>query len=377
MEKDMYTIHVNMPISRDKIISEIKSLSRPQVKKKETGQESEPLLLKTLGKKKDKKKKKKKSIVEGDFIISESTERENDVESRVDDILSDDNLIDVDELLYGNDSDEAIDEDIINDQRRQYDRLKKEENPFKKEFAEELTLLYNLLDELNKFGKDIEKKYKSLESSKVRGISKYTNELIASIITTKTSKLSILKEIANLKKIIADLKIKQDGKTKSDGHGGPGSMEQLASMYFQDVLKYGRNKFINNFRGAGKDDEVIDDLVEEIEERRRSYSDDELEDITNVIEERLENEENTFRSTAGSKYIEYEPRGVKIFIEKYVDTGEWEFVALDRNNQRVIDYPLPRKRDVGKVKFSDDGRHASDERGRTYKVIEVYSPDLD
>ncbi|WP_171567705.1 hypothetical protein, partial [Brevibacillus sp. MCWH] len=166
------------------------------------------------------------------------------------------------------------------------------------------------------------------------------------------------------------LKIKQDGKKANVDDEK--SVDYLASKYFQNVLKYGRSRFINDLM-ENRDDDDIDDLVERIERSKLDYSEDEMERIQDYIEHRLETEGNPFRSEAGSKYIQYENRGVKIYIKRCVDTNEWEFIALDRDNQQVFDYPVPRKKDVGKVKFSEDGKYATDERGRMYKVIEYYS----
>ena len=164
------------------------------------------------------------------------------------------------------------------------------------------------MDEVNKFNKELEKKYKSVEGSKTRGISKWTTELINSMLSAKTSKLQILKEISNIKKTIADLKIKQDGKKANIE--GEKSVDLLASQYFQNVLKYGRNKFIQDLGSSRDDEDEIDDLLEQIEKNKMSYSSDELERIQSYIEERLETEGNPFRSEAGSKYIQYENRGV-------------------------------------------------------------------
>jgi uncharacterized protein YaaR (DUF327 family) len=291
-----------------------------------------------------------------------------------------DNLIDIDEIFReDDDDDENIDDKIIDEQGRGYEKLKKEENPFKKEFAEELTLLYNLLKETSDFSKELEKKYKSLDSTKVRGISKYTVDLAEAVLNSKNNKLSIMKEIANIKKTISDLKIKSE-KDDSKANNGTNSPDYIASAYLKNVLKYGRNKFIQNMGASGSndDDDEEDDLVSKIEKTRseivNTYSEDEYDRFNKIIEDRLENVENPNRSDAGSKYIEYENRGVKIWIKKCVDTGEWEFVALDKNQQQIFDYPIPTRRDTGKMRFSEDGRYATDERGRTYKVIEFYSP---
>lgn len=374
---DKLVINVDLDDEKD-LISELKSLTSNHKKKSknfEPEEDCEPILISSFTKKKKdgKKKKKKKELdLDLEFISSGKVGSPEEIKDDDESVFYDDNLIDIDEIL-NRDDDDNIEDPIIDEQKKGYEKRKKDENPFKKEFAEELTLLYSLLDEVNKFNKELEKKYKAVEGSKTRGVSKWTTELINSMLSAKTSKLQILKEISNIKKTIADLKIKQDGKKANIE--GEKSVDLLASQYFQNVLKYGRSKFVQVMGTVHDDEDEIDDLVEQIERNKMSFSHDELERIQNYIEERLETEGNPFRSEAGSKYIQYENRGVKICIKRCIDTGEWEFIAIDRDNQQVFDYPLPRKRDVGKVRFSDDGRYATDERGRTYKVIEYFSPD--
>jgi hypothetical protein len=379
-------INIPMPVERSSILDEIKALPKitaPPKRVKPEPVESEPLILSSVGKKKDKKKKdkKKKSGLDAEFISSGRVGNVDEVvdsnEDAYDQIITGDNLIDIDDLLYGDDDDDdSVSDNIIDTERRGYESRKKDTNPFKKEFAEELTLLYDLLEEFNKFSKELDKKYKAIEGSKVRGTSKYTNELITNILSAKTSKLHVLKEIASLKKTIADLKIKIDAKTKE------GSAEKntdlMATQYFQKVLNYGRGNFIKEFGGNGNQPEVddeIDDVISQIEQNKGSYNDDEMDNYQNLINQRLANTDNPFRTSDGTKLIHYETLGVKIFVKKCIDTGEWEFVALDRDNQQIYDYPVPTRSSAGKVKFSDG--YASDSKGRSYKVIEYYSPDAD
>lgn len=383
MSEEKYVIHINMPTAKGSLIDEIKALPKitaPPKKKKETPEESvgEPLLLSSVGKKKkkDKDKKKKKSSIETSLISLNDDDGETDI---YDSVIESDNLIDIDEILNREDDEDDIGNPIIDEQRRSYEKRKKDENPYKKEFAEELTLLYDLLDEMNKLSKELDKKYKGIEGSKVRGVSKYTNDMVINMLSAKTNKLQIIKEINSLKKTIADLKIKADAKNGKGGEAGEMSADLMATQYFQKVLQFGRGNFVKQFAGDGSHNDVddsIDDLVSEIESNKRGYSNHEVEDFQQMIEDRLESEENVFRSDAGSKYIQYENLGVKIYIKRCIDTGEWEFVALDRDNQQIYDYPLPSRRDVGKVRFSDD--YATDERGRMYKVIEYFSsPDAE
>lgn len=384
-QEDMYDIFIDVPEEGVSLLSGIRSLSKLAPVRKQPDpvvEESEPLILSKIGKKKDKKNKKdKKKGLEMEYLsLGEvvNTKEESDEDDELLDGVGDgdDKLLDIDALL--NDDDEQIEDGIIDEQRKSYGKLKNQENPYKKEFAEELTLLYNLLHEIDKFGKDLEKKYKQIENSKVRGASKYVNDLIISILTSKTSKLSVLKEISSIKKIVNDLKIKEDGKKSGQSEGA--SAQQIATTYLQNILKMGRSNFTRQLAGAGSaggigevDMDDVDDLVSDIESSSDSYNESAMDAIQRKIEERLELEGNPMRSDAGSRMIEYENRGVKIIVRKCTDTGEWDFIAVDRDNQKIPGYPVPDKTMVGKVKFSQDDRYATDSMGRTYKVMSYFS----
>lgn len=314
------------------------------------------------------KKKKKKGVssqlFEGTFITDEVDILENiedDGNEILDEFMS---LVD----LY-EESEASIEDGIIDEQKTSYEKLKKQDNPYKKEFAEELTILYNLLDEYNKFSKKIEKDFDAINGSKTRGMSKYTNDLLASVLNAKNGKLAVIKEIASLKKTIADLKIKEDSKKEKAENNQQQGTEFLAASYFKNIMNYGRKNFISDLTNRN-----LNDSDEYDKQMFGAYNQDD-EDYDALLEDRLESEDNPFRTNEGSKFIEYENRGVKIFVKRCIDTGEWEFVALDRDDQQIFDYPVPNKKRVGKIKFSEDGSYATDERGRSYKVIEYYSPD--
>lgn len=373
----MYVINIDIENNNEQpksidLISDLKSLTMPSKSMMRDNPFEDEVSLNSIVKKNKKKKKEKKK---------DKKKKNPDIEL-IDDIdpdLADSDeqggfdLIDLEELL-NDEREQDIEGDIVGFQKNNYDKLKKGENPYKKEFAEELTLLYNLLDDVTKYGKKLEKKYDSMENAKTRGVSKYTMELANSILQGKTSKLQIIKEIASIKKTIADLKIKADGKNnKNDANGGM-SNDALAVSYLQNIIKHGRTSFVN---ALTKGPEVNDDDDQiEIEGWDMDSNPDAFnyDNYQSTIEERLAKEKNVYRdSPEGDKYIEYEHMGVKLYIKRCIDTGDWEMVALDKNQQQIYDYPIPDASSLGKMKFTDDGAYASDKFGRTYKVIEYIS----
>lgn len=326
-------------------------------------------------KKKDKKKKKKNkgSLLEelevdviygGDFVKDKYIES-LDIETIEEE---DTNLIDVDRVFEDDDYDDEM-ESIIYDQKKAYKKNKKSDNQFRKEFAEELTLLYGLLDETNSFGSDLDKIYKAMTSSKTRGFSKYTSDIITSILSTKQTKLSVLKEITGVKKTIADLALKE-AKNSGDKDGGS-DISVLAANYLGNIVKHGRQDVVKALTGEetyyDTDSEAINEFVNSLGDYE---DDDEREQLNQELMDELDGGSYR-RSAQADTYIKNEYKEVKILIQRDISSGRWDFVAIDKNSNMVLDYPLPSKQDVSPVSFTTDGTFGTDKFGRLYKVIEV------
>lgn len=375
MSDQYYEIFIDIGDEKTDLISEIKSLKKPEKTEKS---ENEPLLLSNIKTKKKDKKEKKKSlaldleIMNGGEIESldsfiNKKEEDNKESFKVKEFVS------IDDLLNdrNDDDDKSQAEELLDEQCSGYSKLKKEANQYKKEFAEEITLLYNLLKDTNKFSKELEDMYSYITNNRLRerGMSKYTIDLANTILSATSNKIQILKEINNVKKTIQDLKLKSE-KNKDEKTT---STEALASHYFKNLVNYGRSKFIKEYEGSSSDGDY--DISEFV--NLNAISDNESDKYMDLIEDRLDNLDIKLRSDEADKYIEYENMGVQIKIKKCIDTNEWNFIAVDRHNQQIPDYPTPTKKSAGTVKFSPDGNYATDEQGRTYSVIEYYSPDED
>jgi len=362
-DKKLFNVNINLPIKDSELLEGIRSLTTSIQQKNE---KNNSFTLSSINNTKKEKKKKKNKL--HDIELMDGGEIKNISDNESNERNEETNLIDLDELLRDDDDDD-IGNIIISEQGRNYKKLKEKED-YKKEFAEELTLLYKLLDETNVFGKELEKKYKSLDGTKVRGINKFVFDLGLLVLNSKQSKLNILKEISSVKKSIIDLKIKADG--KKDAIQNTLSSEHLASAYLKNVVNFGRSDFIKELNNKDTYSGIVESINSD-DNHIEGYNENEFKTYNDYIASRLENENNPFRSSDGSKYIEYENLEVKLHIKKCVDTGEWEFIALDKDKQQIFDYPVPTKRDVGKMKFSPDGSYATDSRGRSYRVTEYFS----
>lgn len=265
-----------------------------------------------------------------------------------------------------NEYEDDVTGDIARRGKRSYNKLKDSDNQIKKEFAEEITMLNDLLDEVNKFGKKLDKKYEAMSGSKTKGVSKYTNDLIQSILTTKSTKLQIVKELSSLKKSILDLQIKEGKRIGADGESD--SAEYNANSYFKEIMRVGRNNFMEALNDNTPSIQTESGVPQEVEYANKLSERDEM--LNDHIAKRLEQETN--RSDEANKYIMYENMNVELKIKYNTINDDWRVVAVSENGGELLDYPIPDKKDLGKVKFSADHKYATDKFGRSYKVIEIY-----
>lgn len=306
--------------------------------------------------KKEKKKKKKNDIkVEmlsnGEHVdLYDSPLTDKAEEADPTEVL---NLLNAEDILYYDEDYDYDVDNIVKTQKASYNDFKQAENPFKKEFAEELTLLYNLLSDYNKFDRVLTKKFDQMDGSKSRGVSKYMNDLIISMLNCKSNKLQTIGKISDLKRTIADLHLKDQRQNKTV-EAGTNSPEMVAAQFMNQILSGGRNNFLTNlsnipFNNTGTDMSEVDDSIDDV--------------FDNL----------NFRDPEQDKYVQYEHLNPSIIIKRDADTSDWEFVAIDKYGNDIPDYPLPKKSAVGTVTFSDDGLSATDSVGGSYKVLDIVS----
>jgi len=278
---------------------------------------------------------------------------------------------------------------IVDPNRKAYQKLKKDKNKFKREYAEELTLLYDTLKETDKFSKDILKRYQELNGSKQRGLSKYAIDLADTVLSSKQTKLNIIKEIASVKKNALDQKTKYEAQlakmeaemNKAQAQQQAADLGLMGSGYLQNILEYGRKNFINTMTGDGtyEEENYINtgdglyinedhDEDEEILSMIEDHYEDEAE-LDDLISNRLQSNRSN-RSAEGNKYIQYEHRKPVIKISLNEDTGEYSFFAVDQDGNVLDDFPLPSDdHKINPIRFSLDNSYGTDKRGRQYKTV--------
>ena len=272
------------------------------------------------------------------------------------------------ELLLGDAPDNAEDvligDDILSSKKPKKGKLdifdkkearKKRKKNIEAKFAPVLTNQRKVL-------KDVEDTAAAAKElfDKMRGSTRYVGknlvDLIQAINSSNSTRASILRDISNTNKAIIDLQLKET-KSKKEESSDTGA-EEFGAEFFSKIFSGGNRKEMKKYAADYYNSQEYDD----------DFTD---EDEESFIRDRLESEPNKFRTSKGNKYIEYEHLRPEDCI-LYHRNGEWETGAIDMHGALMPDdYPLIPKENLGKVKFNLVDHRATDETGRTFKVVEV------
>ena len=235
-------------------------------------------------------------------------------------------------------------DDLLRRKKKKKKKQKGEMIDYNKEFEIEAALYKNLLQEQNRFTDSLQKEYDRLKSAKstARGISKTMTDLIENITQARSLSLQIVDKTVGLKKTTADLMMKQRKEFGASLENN-GDMNNFASTYLKQMLN--ERQSIINETGTPEitdfDESDINDLL-----------DHSLGDYT--------------RSDESAKYLQYENMDVTVYaVVNRSDYGEYEFVAYDKDNLEIVDYPLPTKT---KISVNDSTLIATDAYGRKYPI---------
>lgn len=289
------------------------------------------------------------------------------------------------------DDDDRFVNKIVDPNRSAYKKLKKDKNKYKRELAEEITLMYDTLKEVSKFSKKVSRRYDELEGNKTRGLSKYTVDLAQTVLSSKQAMSSMIKEIANIKKYAMDLEMKYDAqmaKLEKESQKDQINYDTYGSGYLQSLIEQGRKNVSDAVKGD-YDDLYIGDTESSYDEdddgdNDTSFDGRDIEDLHQVeldasadydtiIADRLnqaKSDNSYFRSDEGDKYIRYEKRNPVIKIRYDTKNDDYDFFAIDDDGEIIEDYPVPESDRVhNPINFSQDLKYATDKFGRQYTVV--------
>lgn len=272
----------------------------------------------------------------------------SDLMAEIDDNFDASDFIDADDIFDAfsdSDSDIELQNNLISLGRRYtHEGGSKETSDIAAQFIPQESALKKMISDLDgdiiSVGKDIS----AMRVSRSRNF-KAMSDLISAQSSLYSTKLSAIKEQNNIKKTIADLKMKIENKA---GAGEDASL--TASMAVQQLFGGSQGVTINtDDMSSSTDHSVINNKQEEIDD------DAQLEQIFPDDKE-----------TEGDIYLKYENQNVSIHCVVNDDTGEKHLVAKNAEGTVIPDYPLPGHLEDLSFTVHEDLGTVSDNLGRSY-----------
>lgn len=231
---------------------------------------------------------------------------------------------------------------------------KKNKEDIQKQFNPELAALRKLLKDNEEVALITKGVIQEIQQNRARGAGKLLTDLMTTLNSTNSNRASVLREIANIKKASIDLALKSKRNSKEDK--ARNEEEEGISVFKQLYSNGGRKALLDQIGFGSSSPLPTNDIMDS-------------DNMFDAIDNRLETEDIEFRSDEGSAYVKYEnmrPEYV-IFMK---DDGEYILDAIDMNgNIMPDDYPRIDIENLGKISVNLDNMIATDETGRTYKII--------
>ena len=128
---------------------------------------------------------------------------------------------------------------------------------YSKEFAPEIQMLKNIVADQNKFTNDLQKRFNTMAGPAAKDampLNKTMVDLASVINAGRSNSLGVLREIGNMKKVIAELYIKQRKEDGANGGSSSGSMDlalmgsNIASSIFGDNFSMASASPVNSYQ---------------------------------------------------------------------------------------------------------------------------------
>jgi hypothetical protein len=186
-------------------------------------------------------------------------------------------------------------------------------------FSDEIELIKKELEEADNLYVELKEHFDQVKQSRSPGALNFISKQTTNIISAKSNKISLLKDLVSTKKIIIDSAVK----TKSDDSNANGDNAILAELH---------KMLLNNSKETYIEKEVPKEVHDD------SYYDDLLEKRLHEIEEKkeevVEEKEETTKNDTGN--IENYTNNYK-----YVVDEEKNIYAVDKNYNIIDDAPIP------------------------------------
>ena len=270
-----------------------------------------------------------------------------------------DNFLD-DESIFSAEEDAEMRNNLIS-LGRKYARdsaNSKESSEISKTFADSEKRLKALYEELDKDKSSLQK---DIERMRVPGRG---GKSLADMISVKNSmqstQLSIVKEINSLRKNIYDMRQKEAMRKEAENAGG----NDINANTLQSIFSSSRSNLVNSMGGysgisgsrSNSEEDygfIVSNDVDDEEIHRRYFTD---------------SDSSNSGSSDGSKFLEYEDRGVEYVLLIDEDNKVQGVIAEDKDGLMIPDYPLPNNIEDLSFEIDHFSKMASDNLHRNYHV---------
>ena len=304
--------------------------------------------------------------------------------------------------MFDEDDDEEDDSEEnegYKDSRKAKARAKKAnattlDTTYGKRFAPVVSMLQDTIFEFDKIAADIEA---DLNSSRNNAKTMYRSSQIGNMISAKNSKLSAVKELGSIAKVISDLEYKKEkDKKETEGSDSSKAVANMAAKILRGGIedfdtsnggkkgkkgkKSGKaSKSLTSVRGISRsmldeeDDE--DSPYGKIERRSSSGNENEQRALANEFAKTLMENKDKIKLTAWERNVRLEGTyNVQVLCDPLDPINDWKFVAVSTKNGKILsgdEYKeiLPKKKKA-RMRFDLNKARATDQNSnRTYKLM--------
>jgi hypothetical protein len=229
-----------------------------------------------------------------------------------------------------------IDEDSTGNMILVEKSKKKKKANFTKEFENELNMLKSIVSEQNKFTDDLQRRYKTMVGPNTKDampLNKTAVELAATVISSRANALSVIKEITNIKKTVADLYMK-DKKLQQELGNGSGGFDQT------DLTLLGSSIISNMGSGAAypsaptpQSNNTAQAAAAPVNSSISSG---------NMVFEDFDPDKFAFEGIEASNHIKYENIPKKTVVEYNAADNKHRYKTINTSTgEEIRDYPNP------------------------------------
>lgn len=296
------------------------------------------------------------------------------------------------EMLFNNadeqskgDDESSDDDDGYKDPKTPSEKKDKRANSldttYGKRFSPVVALLHDSIVEFDSIAVDIQEDLNSRASAKTV----YRSSQIANLISAKNSKLSAVKELATVARIVSDLEYKKSKDDKAVGGNENKAISALGAKYlrgfdaFSDLPSKKKDKKKDKdslFGGSSKSKKADDDDDDDEDEEFRIERQKDERELAQEFAKTLTSKRGSITLTPHERYISMEGKYKFIVAANERDPeNDWKFVAVDPKTDKEIkgfkdDYKdlMPKKKDCRMVFDLGKGKVTDKNTSRSYKL---------